>query len=270
MDKTGGTQRSDIWASGAAYEPYVGRWSRLVAREFIAWLSVPPNRRWLDVGSGTGAIAQTILQMAEPKEIKGIDQSQGFVDYARKQVTDPRASFDIGDAKSLPLDNASVDAAVSGLVLNFVPQPEQMVAEMKRVTTPRGVAGVYVWDYADKMELMRYFWNAVIELDPAAQKVDEGSRFPLCKPEPLAALFTSVGLQNVQSRPIDVPTVFRNFDDYWSPLLSGQAPAPAYAMSLTEEGRTALREKIRSSLPISPDGSIHLIARAWAVRGTVA
>jgi SAM-dependent methyltransferase len=270
MDSSGGTQRSDVWASGAAYEPYVGRWSRLVAREFVSWLAVPPNSRWLDIGAGTGALAQTILQVAEPQEVKGIDPSEGFIEYARKQVTDARVSFEIGDAQALPPDIGSFDAVASGLALNFAAQPERMVAEMKRVTKPGGVVGAYVWDYANDMQLMRYFWNAVVELDPAAQQLDEGVRFPICKPEPLAQLFTSTGLQNMQTRSIDVPTVFRNFDDYWSPFLSGQAPAPLYTMSMTEAGRTALREKIRSTLPISADGSIHLIARAWAVRGAVA
>jgi SAM-dependent methyltransferase len=263
-------QPADRWASGAAYEPYVGRWSRLVAREFLNWLAVPPGSRWLDVGCGTGALSQAILQVASPKEVKGIDQSQGFVDYAKEQVKDKRASFDVGDAQALTFDKGTFDAAVSGLVLNFVPQQDRMIAEMARVTKPGGRVGLYVWDYAGEMQLMRHFWDAAATLDPAARQLDEAVRFPNCKPEPLAALFKGAGLREVQTRAIDVPTVFKDFDDYWSPFLGGQAPAPAYAMSLTEEGRTALRERIRSGLPVSADGSIHLIARAWAVRGGVA
>ncbi len=264
------TQQPDVWASGAAYEPYVGRWSRLVAREFLSWLAAPPGRQWLDVGSGTGALAQTILEVASPQKVEGIDQSEGYVGFARQQVVDPRVSFQVGDAQALPFDNATFDMAVSGLVVNFVPQPDRMAAEMKRVTRPGGQAAAYVWDHAGEMQFMRYFWNAVSELDPAAKKLDEGVRFALCKPEPLAALFNAAGLKDVQTRAIDIPTVFRNFDDYWSPFLGGQGPAPTYVTSLTEEGRTALRERIRSTLPFSPDGAIHLIARAWAVRGAVA
>lgn len=129
------------------------------------------------------------------------------------------------------------------------------------------MVAAYVWDYAGKMELMRYFWDAAVALDPAAYELDEGRRFPVCQPEPLAKLFAEAGLHRVEVRPIDVPTDFRDFDDYWSPFLGGQAPAPGYAMSLSEEGRAKLRERIRSKLPIAEDRAIHLIARAWAVRG---
>ena len=255
-----------IWASGAAYEPYVGRWSRLVAREFLAWLGVPPDRRWLDLGCGTGALAQTILHVASPGEVKGVDQSAGYVEYARAQTPDARASFEVADAQALPFETGSYDAVISGLVLNFLPEPGRGVSEMARVARPGGTVAAYVWDYAEEMQLMRHFWDAAVALDSAASELDEGRRFPLCRPEPLTQLFRSAGLREVQVRAIDVPTDFRDFDDYWSPFLGGQAPAPSYAMSLSEERRAALRERIRAGLPIAPDGSIHLIARAWAVR----
>jgi len=262
---TGG--RKDVWAAGRLYEPYIGRWSRLVAREFLAWIEVPAQRDWLDVGCGTGALSEVILQIAQPRSVKGIDPSAGFTEHARAHVADPRATFDVGDAQSLPLDTASRDAAVSGLVLNFVPHPEHAVAEMARVVRSGTVVAAYVWDYAGKMELMRYFWDAAAALDPAALELDEGRRFPLCQPAPLTELFAQAGLREVEVRAIDVPTRFRDFDDYWSPFLGGQGPAPGYAMSLSEERRGALRDRIRANLPIADDGSIHLIARAWAVRG---
>jgi hypothetical protein len=119
------------------------------------------------------------------------------------------------------------------------------------------------------MQLMRYFWDAAVTLDPGIAALDEGRRFPLCQPEPLAELFNSAGLSDIEVRAIDVPTRFRDFDDYWSPFLGGQGPAPAYVMSLPDEQRTALREYLRSTLPTADDGSIYLIARAWAVRGMV-
>jgi SAM-dependent methyltransferase len=255
-----------IWASGDAYEPYVGRWSRLVAREFLAWLDVPPQRRWLDVGCGTGALTQTVLAVADPATVTGIDASAGYVAYARGQVDDPRADFRTGNAQALPFEPASFDAAVSGLMLNFLPRPERGVAEIARVTRPGGVVGVYVWDYAGQMQLMRHFWDAAVTLDPGAAELDEGRRFPLCRAEPLEQLFGEAGLEDVSIRSIDVPTVFRDFDDYWSPFLGGQGPAPSYAMSLSEERRAALRDRIRAALPSAADGSIHLIARAWAVQ----
>lgn len=261
------SQRKEVWASGDLYEPYVGRWSRRVAREFLNWLAVPERKDWLDVGCGTGALIQTIIETENPNSIIGIDPSLGYTEYAKARIASPRARFEVGDAQSLPIDTASLDAAVAGLVLNFVPQPPRAVAEMARVVRPGCIVAAYVWDYAGKMELMRYFWDTAVALDPGAKELDEGRRFPLCQPTPLAELFAQARLSEVEVRPIDVATDFRDFDDYWSPFLGGQGPAPGYAMSLSEEGRAALRERIRSELPITKDGSIHLIARAWAARG---
>ena len=257
----------DNWASGDKYEPYIGRWSRLVAHEFLNWLAIPAGSQWLDVGCGTGALSQTILRFAEPAKIMGIDRSAGFVAFAKEHMQDSRVQFEVGDAEELKADSGTFDAAVSGLVLNFIPQPERAVAEMTRVTRSGGVVAVYVWDYADRMQMIRHFFDAAAALDPNAVELDEGRRFPICHPDALSQLFESAGLHNVEVRPIEVPTVFRDFDDYWSPFLGGQGPAPGYAMSLSDERRLALRERIRAELPMAADGSIPLVARAWAVRG---
>lgn len=259
--------RKDLWVAGNLYEPYVGRWSRLVAQDFVVWLRVPKQSDWLDVGCGTGALTETILKQARPRTIKGFDPSTDFVAHAAAHINDSRALFAVGDAEALPVDTACFDAAVAGLVLNFVAQPPRAVSEMVRAVRSNGVVAAYVWDYAAEMQLMRYFWDAAISLDPAAFDLDEGRRFPICQAAPLAELFTRAGLKDVEVRQIDVPTRFRDFDDYWTPFLGGQAPAPGYAMSLNEEKRGALRERIRSKLPVATDGSISLIARAWAVRG---
>jgi SAM-dependent methyltransferase len=203
--------------------------------------------------------------MSSPRSVQGIDPSAGFVEYARSRTPDPRASFAVGDSQQLALEPASVDVAAAGLVLNFVPQPKRAVEEMARVVRPGGVVAAYVWDYAGRMELMRYFWDAAVSLDPQALQLDEGRRFPLCAPAPLTELFTDAGLPEVEVRAIDVPTRFGNFEDYWAPFLGGQGPAPGYCMSLSDARRTALRERIRSRLPVEKDGSIALIARAWAI-----
>jgi SAM-dependent methyltransferase len=259
--------RKEVWASGDAYEAYVGRWSRLVAQEFLRWLGLSENRQWLDVGSGTGILSRTILAMANPKKIKGIDRSESFVEFARQQVNHPNIEFEVGDAQALPIESETYDAAVSGLVLNFVPQPNQMVAEMKRSVRKGGMVALYVWDYAAKMQFMRHFWNAAAALDLDAYDLDEGRRSPICDPGLLTQLLRHAGLSEVESRPIDIPTDFRNFDDFWSPFLGGRGPAPSYAMSLNEERRSQLRERIYNSLPFALDGSIPLVARAWGVRG---
>ncbi|MCA1554972.1 MAG: class I SAM-dependent methyltransferase, partial [Chloroflexi bacterium] len=169
--------------------------------------------------------------------------------------------------QALPFTDGMFDAAVSGLVLNFVPQQDKMVSEMRRVVHANGTVALYVWDYAGEMQLMRHFWDAAVALNPTAAELDEGVLSPICQPEPLAQLFHAVGLRAVETRAIDVPTHFRDFDDYWTPFLGAHAPAPRYAMSLSEEDRATLRERIRASLPVAADGSIRLLARAWAVRG---
>jgi SAM-dependent methyltransferase len=258
----------EVWAVGAAYEAYVGRWSRLVADEFVRWLGVPRNRRWLDVGCGTGALMAAIVADAAPQAVLGIDRSEGFVGHARAGAIDARVAFQVGDAQALPVPDGAFDAVVSGLVLNFVSEPKKMVAEMARAGRPGSTIALYVWDYAAGMQVMRCFWDSAKALDPVAARLDEAVRFPNCAPVPLEVLFIAAGLSGVATRAIEVPTRFPNFDDYWSPFLGGQGPAPAYAMSLPEDRRVALREFIRSILPTAPDGSIQLTARAWAVRGT--
>ncbi|HZD36882.1 MAG TPA: class I SAM-dependent methyltransferase [Nitrososphaeraceae archaeon] len=262
-------RKKDEWNSGARYESYMGRWSRLVAHQFVVWLNVSADAQWLDVGCGTGNLCQTILDIASPDKVLGIDSSEEYIEFAREKINDTRAAFCLGDAQVLPVETASYDVAVSGLVLNFVSHPSQMLREMIRAVRGGGTVAAYVWDYADQMQLTRYFWNAAVELNRTETfSLDEGQRFPICRPEPLRQLFQIANqLGNVEVRSIDVVTPFRNFDDYWSPFLGGQGPAPGYAISLSEEKRVALREHIRRMLPTSTDGSIQLMARAWAIRG---
>lgn len=257
-----------MWETGDAYERYVGRWSRLVAAEFVARLGAGPALRWLDVGCGTGALVEASLRVAAPSSVVGVDPSTGFLDVARTRISDRPCTFAVGDARELPFEDGAFDVVVSGLALNFVPDGRAAAAEMTRVAAPGGSVAAYVWDYAEGMQMMRIFWDAAIEVDPAASERDEGSRFPLCDPEALTRLWQVAGLTNVRVEPVDVPTVFSNFDDYWSPFLGGQGPAPAYVMSLPEEHRARLRESLRERLPERQDGAIALTARAWAVFGT--
>ena len=263
------TQVPDTWQRGDAYEGYVGRWSRKIAPLFLDWLDIPAGCRWLDIGCGTGALSAAILQACAPSSLDGVDTSPGFLQSARRQLGD-RASFHCGSATALPLDDDSVDVAVSGLVLNFVHDPAAALAEMKRVTGPQGIIGAYVWDYAGTMELMQFFWDAAVALDPGALKFDEGPRFPLCRPEALTELFHRAGLARIEVTAIDIATPFASFDDYWQPFLGGQGVAPAYAMSLDEAARKRLEERLRERVPTLADGSIPMTARAWAVRARTA
>ncbi|MFI5373425.1 MAG: class I SAM-dependent methyltransferase [Candidatus Rokuibacteriota bacterium] len=260
---------SDTWESGDPYEQYVGRWSRRVAPAFLSWLAIPAGRRWLDVGCGTGALSAAILDHCAPSSLTAIEPSAGFLETARRHLAS-RAVLHEASATQIPLDAGAVDVVVSGLVLNFVPDQPAAVAEMGRVTARGGTIAAYVWDYAGGMELMRLFWDGAVALDPAAARMDEGPRFPLCRPDALAQLLAAAGLGGVEVTAIDVPTPFASFEDYWRPFLGGQGPAPAYAMALDEGARTRLRDHLRERVPAAADGSIRLTARAWAARGTVA
>ncbi|HXZ52932.1 MAG TPA: methyltransferase domain-containing protein [Burkholderiales bacterium] len=264
-----GGQVSDTWERGSPYEQYVGRWSRQVAPRFLAWLDLPPGRRWLDVGCGTGALCAAIVDRCAPSSIAGVEPSKGFLETARHNLGG-RVTFHVGSATAIPVADASADAVVSALVLNFVYDPRAALAEMARVAGAGGTIAAYVWDYAGRMDLMRKFWDAAVELDAGAARLDEGARFPLCHQEALESLFSGAGLRGVAVTAIDIPTRFASFDDYWQPFLGGQGPAPAYAMSLDDAARARLRERIRGRMPLEANGSIALIARAWAVRASVA
>ena len=259
----------DQWSSGSGYELYVGRWSRLVATRFIDWLASTPGGRWLDVGCGTGALTETILTAAQPALVRGVDPSIDYVKFARDRISDPTAEFEVADAHHLPGDDGSYDYTVSALVLNFLSDPAGGLDEMKRVTRSGGHVATYVWDYAQGMELMRYLWDAASELHPQAASLDEGARFPICRPEPLRSLWEHAALRDVSVVPIDIDTVFSDFDDYWSPFLGGQGPAPGFVMSVSESARAELRALLQSRLPVQDDGSIRLRARAWGVRGQI-
>lgn len=255
------------WGSGGPYEQYVGRWSRKVASEFLAWLQVASALKWGDVGCGTGALVDTILAECEPQSITAIDRAEGFIAEARQRITDSRVRFEVGDATALPWPSESCDVTVSGLVLNFVPDADRTAKEMARITRPGGKVAAYVWDYAGGMQMLRYFWDVAVELNPNDSALDQAERFPLCQPEPLEALFRRAGLNAISVRSIDIPTVFRNFDDYWIPFLGKQGAAPTYVASLNDEMRDRIRDALKARLVASTEGSIDLTARAWAVQG---
>lgn len=258
---------TDSWDSGNPYEVFMGRWSSLIAKEFLAWMDVPSQSTWLDVGCGTGTLTKLILDNYQPSEIIALDASNEFIEYARQKIDHPSVQFRVGLAESLEMETNSIDSVVSGLVLNFIPEPERAMKEMMRVAKPNGGVGIFLWDYADRMQMLRAFWDAALELNPNAKEFDEGIRFPLCAEGRLESLVTEAGLSEVEAQAIEVQTVFTSFEDYWNPFLGGVGPAGTYAMSLKADNRDQLEQKLRETLPSKGDDSIPLIARAWAVKG---
>jgi SAM-dependent methyltransferase len=258
---------NDSWLTGDAYEAYMGRWSRPVARSFVEWLRTKPSAHWLDVGCGTGALTSAVCRHSNPASVVACDPSEPFVNDAQRRISDPRVSFVLAGAHDLPTRDGGFDAVVSGLVLNFVPEPEKAFASMRTRLRAGGCVAAYVWDYAGRMEFLRYFWEEAIALDPGAANLDEGRRFPLCQPEALASLFRAARLSHVETHGLEISTHFEDFSDYWEPFLGGTGPAPTYAASLETSRRESLRQRLQQRVQPEPDGRIHLVARAWAVRG---
>lgn len=258
---------TDSWSDGEAYERYVGRWSSRIAERFLDRLAARPGAAWLEIGCGTGALSERILATQTPRHLVGVEPSETFRAVAAERVRGANVEFRSGSAEALPVADASVDYAVSGLMLNFVPDRDAAMREQLRVLAPGGVAACYVWDYAGHTQFMRLFWDAAVALDPKARELDEGVRFPVCRPGPLRELFESAGFRDVRVHPVDIATPFESFEDYWQPFLSDIGPAPGYCVGLPPDRRAALEARLRDALPTDPDGMILLAARAWAVSG---
>ena len=260
----------DNWAAGDAYETFMGRWSRRVADDFLDWLAPMPRANWLEVGCGTGALTKAVRQRADPASVVACDPSPAFVSFARNSIEDGSVTFLTAGADDLPRRHGGFDVIVSGLVLNFLPQPPDAVRSMRDRIRRGGLLAAYVWDYAEGMQFLRIFWDEAVALDPSAAQLDEGPRFPLCRPDALIRLFQQAGLDSVEARSLEIATTFPSFDAYWSPFLGGTGPAPSYVESLDRDAQMQLRLRLRQRLAPSADGSIRLTARALAIRGLVA
>jgi len=260
---------SDKWAAGATYEDFMGRWSRLVAPRFVSWLSVRSTANWLDVGCGTGALADAICARANPASVVACDPSEPFIEYARQRQLDPRVSFRVAGIGQLPTRPGGFDSVTSLFALNFFPKPEHAIEEMRAISAVNGLVSACVWDYAGRMEFLRCFWDSVAAVDASATALDEGRRFPICRPDALEPLFRDAGLADVVCDSIEIPTRFSTFAEFWKPFLGGTGPAPSYVAKLDSPQREALASRLERSLPRDTDGAISLVARAWVVRGAV-
>jgi SAM-dependent methyltransferase len=256
----------DRWTSGAHYDQWMGRWSRLLAQEFLNWLNLPPGLRWLDVCCGSGVVTEAIVERNAPASIAGVDASPEQIDFARQHRAQPNVTFKTGDAMALPFADSSFDVAVCGLGLNYIPNPVQALEDFRRVVHPGGAIAVYVWDYAQGARFLREFWDQAIAVDAEAAAFDQARRFPMCTPEGLRSLFEHVLLQDVSLYALEVVTHFTSFDDYWAPLLTGQGSAPNYLATRDKKTQTAIRERLRAVLPTNAQGAIDLPAHAWAIR----
>ena len=258
--------KHDSWTSGQSYEHYMGRWSRKIAAKFIEWVEPPANADWLEVGCGTGALTKTILSNAAPRSVLATDLADGFVAFSQAENEDERVQFAVANSMELPSADASIDIVTSALVLNFVPDKQKALAEMRRVLRPDGFLAFYVWDYpSGGMGFIDAFWKAAAEVDASAAELDEGLRFPYCQQDGLAKICDEAGIEGVKIEPIEVKTAFPNFEALWHPFTLGVGPAPGYVQTLTESHQAKLKAHLAAKL--GADGPISLPARAWAVKG---
>ena len=250
---------------GAAYERYMGEWSRLAGEAFLDWLSPEPGLRWLDVGCGNGAFTEMIVERCAPASVQGIDPSEGQLAFARTRPASRVAQFRRGDAMALPFPDDTFDAAIMPLVIFFVPDPAKGVAEMARVVCPGGAVSAYAWDMAGggfPYEALQAEMRGLGVAVPAPPNPD-ASRI-----DAMRDLWAGAGLGSVETREITVQRTFDDFDDYWATVLGGPSVGPGLA-SVAPEDLALLKARMRAHLPADVTGRITCSARANAVKGCV-
>lgn len=264
--------KSSYFASdGAAYEVFLGRWTRRLAEAVLDFAEFSSDGALLDVGTGTGSLAFAMAARWPRRSIIGVDLAQPYVAYAQSQAIHSRPSFEIGDAANLLYDDGSFAGVAAQLVLNFVAKPDRALAEMIRVTRAGGTIVAAVWDFRGGLVYQRLFWDTAAGIDPGAGAArDRLFSAPLALPDGLPALFEGAGLARVRRNSVTVRMDYTGFEDYWRPLLGGQGPVGAYVTNLSTELRQRIEEGVRSAYCCgAPDGSRSMAATAWAVRGTV-
>lgn len=249
---------------GAAYETYMGLWSRKVGEQFLDWLAPPDNLSWLDVGAGNGAFTALLSERVQPAAILGVDPSPAQLDYARKRQDVGRARFEAGHAMELPAADASVDAAVMALVIAFVPDPAKGVAEMVRAVKPGGLVAAYMWDWPEGFPF--YHSHKIIEdrgLATIAPPSWEASREAR-----LVELWQGAGLTDVESRGITVERTFPDFETLWAITLTGPRVA-TLAGTMPPAVKASIRQELMDMLGAEEGKPVTLTATANAVKGRV-
>ena len=247
---------------GDIYDRFIGRYGVPLGDAMLDFAGVRPGMRVLDVGCGSGALAGRAARLVGATNVAAVDPSEPFAEACRRRV--PEADVRVASAESLPFDDATFDAVLAQLVINFMSDAPKGVSEMARVAMPGGVVAACVWDYRGGMRLLRAFWDSAKRLDSAAP--DEGAFMSYATPEELGELWIHAGVGDVSVSAREAEAEYDDFDDLWTPFLAGIGPAGAYTASLDPVGQSALRERFRAELG-HPAGPFTLSAKAWCVQG---
>ncbi len=252
-----------VFDDAEAYERYMGRWSRAIGEKFLAWLAPPQNARWLDVGCGTGAFSELIVQRYTPQSLSGIDPSAVQIDYARAKL--PNADLRVADSMALPFGDGEFDVITSALVLHFIPDRGKALAEMKRVTRSGGIISSYTWERTPAADFAPYapMLRAIEQIGAEAMR---SPTVPEANLEGLQAAIEAVGFTDIAVRRIEASQSFRDFDDYWQTQTLPVTPPGRSVAKLDDALRARLRDTLRATLPIAKDGSISYPARAVAFK----
>lgn len=260
-----------VATDGAAYEVFLGRWTRRLSVPLLDFLAPPADGALLDVGCGTGSLSRAMAERWPQRRVCGIDIAPSYVAYAREQARQAAIEYTTADAANLPYPDGCFAAAAAQLVLNFVPDPGGALAEMMRVTRSGGVVAASVWDFRGGLMFQRMFWDTAAGIDPAAGRArDKLFSGALALPDGLPDLFNATRLQQVERGSLTIRMEYANFDDYWQPLHGGQGPVGTFVAGIDPDLRSRIESAVRAAyLSGAPDGPRSLTATAWAVRGRV-
>jgi len=251
---------------GNAYEQYMGQWTRAAGSVFLDWLAPPAGASWLDVGCGTGAFTEQVIERCSPASMVAVDPAEAQIEHARGHALAQRADFRVADAQELPIADDTFDMVVSSLAINFIPDRAKAIAEMRRVCRPGGVVAGFVWDFADERQPARPLRQGMRAIGVVPELMPGESDSSLAG---LRSLFAGAGLKDIAVRPIDVEMPYTDFDDFWQKMTIRKTPAVKTVLALPKAELSRLMDAVRAEVTVTADGNVMCTARANGIKAHV-